>query len=415
MPEKPKIDIRHDLKEMDIAHHSGDFQNSWRNVNLPIEALNVFEHWSYFKDVSKRTPFLMEDRCKEPKPCIVIGSGPSLDNALPYLKDWKHAIISSSSQLTTMAYYDVYPTYFASPDPKGHIEELTALPPDKLDKLHETTTFVQAPIGPYLYTDTWKGRIRWFLIFDPGKEWYANAIAPNFTWIPESLLPFSANVPALVAIAQYLNFAPLYLVGADFAGKRYDNWMYDGEWKESKGTTTEGNLGYQKNYLGQHTDMNMQWAWRGMLCTLRLAINELKGVRWHIYLCSQESALKEQLPYRDIKDVISRQGENEKMNWSKQKTRTAIDIALARFNTFCFGFHNGQDWGERLEMATSWEELGQKIDSINGMLQQTLNLYTSLDEAGKKEALKAFKPDKVKPLDKAALLDYCRFLKERTQ
>lgn len=416
---RPKMrsgEIRHDLKEQDIAQHSGDFNMSWRTRNLPIEAENVFEHWCYFKDESKKTPLLKLDRVPEPKPAIVIGSGGSLDYAVPYLKDWEHAIFCSSSHLSTLARYDCYADYFASPDPRGHINELLNLPEDKLKILHEKTTFAQCPIGPYKYTVNWPGRMRWFLIMDPGKDWYANAIAPNFPWIPESLLPFSANAPALIAIAQYLGYAPIYLVGTDFSGKRYDNWEYiDDKWKEQKGTTSEGNLGYQKTYHGLHSSMNLMWAWRGMLCVLRLAISELKGVYWHVYNCCPNGALQDELPYRDIREVISRQGADEKMEWSKQKTRTMIDLGLARFNTFCFTVHNGERQGNRLEMAKSWEDLGRRIDGINGMIQTTVNIYNNAEPKDQRIMRKTFKLEKVKLLDRDKTLEYCRYLKERVK
>ena len=407
-------EVSHNLKEMDVAQHNPDFQTSWKLHNLPIEANNVFEHWCYFKDFSKRTPLLRDDRLKEPKPCIILGSGSGLNLAAPLLKDWKGGIICSSSQLTTLAYHGAVPTYWASPDPRFHMEELEAMPEECRQRLWDKTTFIQTPIGPIEYTLDWQGRIRWFLILDPGKEWYANAIAPNFLWIPETLLPFSSNAPALVALANYLGYAPLYLCGVDFAGYRADIWQYiDGEWKEGKGSDAEGSIGWQKNYLGQMTDMNLEWAWRGMLCTLRLGLDELKGKYWHVYNCGPDSALKEQLPYRDIKKVVETQGEGERMEWSKNKLRQGYDLGLARFNTFTFRVHNGQEWGNRIEMANSWEELGAKIDAINNTLDMQINLYNSIHEEDKANVRKEFKVENIRKVDKQKALDYCGFLKAK--
>ena len=44
-------------------------------------------------------------------PAIILGSGPSLDDTVPYLKDWKGAILCSTSQLAVCEANGIIPTY----------------------------------------------------------------------------------------------------------------------------------------------------------------------------------------------------------------------------------------------------------------------------------------------------------------
>jgi hypothetical protein len=44
-------------------------------------------------------------------PVLVLGSGPSLDDMLPYLKDWKGKIACSTSHLSLLEYMEIEPDY----------------------------------------------------------------------------------------------------------------------------------------------------------------------------------------------------------------------------------------------------------------------------------------------------------------
>jgi hypothetical protein len=401
--------------EENIGRKSHLFNQAWETVNLPLEAHNVFEHYALMRDQEVPKP-LGADRKKQAGPAIIVGSGESLDDALPLLKDWQGGLFCSSSHISTMAYYGAVPTHMSTPDPRSMISELENIPKEYWDRAwNEETgcTFLQTPIGPIAYTRFWKGRIRWFLVFDPSKEWYTSVLRTGFPWIEDYLLPFTANVPALVAQAQHLGYWPLFLIGADFSNKRFSAWNYkDGEWAQSVGGFQE-----PKNFVpsanGQVSTPNLLWAKRGVLCTARLNTEFTYGKAWHIYNCSKVTAMDE-MPYVKIEKVIKRQGKGFRYPWPKNKLIRTLDVGLARYHTVVLPFHNGMGEGNRIHFAYSQEHLAHQIDQMNAQLQTTLDEYANLQQELKDEAqARGFHPDKVKMIDKEKYLEHYRWAREK--
>ncbi|KKK95869.1 hypothetical protein LCGC14_2668500, partial [marine sediment metagenome] len=254
--------------ETEVGRMHGHFAAAWQARNLDMESENAFEHFHLFKGIPTEES-ISEGILKAPKPAIIIGSGPSADQIIPKLKGWKGGIFCSTSHITTLAKYGVMPTMFASPDPLGLMDEF-AMPDEDLERMFKETIFGSSPIQPIEYTRFWKGRRRWYMIFDPTKEWYAQILRPRFEWIKDILLPFSANLPALMAIAQYMGYSPIYLTGADFSGSRYTQWRYhNDEWEESIGSLPPENHRVATHH-GKVSSPNLMWAWRGMMCVARI-------------------------------------------------------------------------------------------------------------------------------------------------
>jgi hypothetical protein len=60
--------------------------------------------------------FAPENVLTERKPALIIGSGPSLDTALPLLKDWKGATFCSTSHASSLIYYGHEPSHMIAYD-----------------------------------------------------------------------------------------------------------------------------------------------------------------------------------------------------------------------------------------------------------------------------------------------------------
>ena len=354
------------------------FGASWKHRNLGMEATNAFEHYAYFK-THPTEPSLDDSVLKQPQPAIIVGSGPSLDEVVDVLGDWKGGLFCSSSHITTLAYYGVYPTHFASPDPKGSMDEW-AMPDINQKYLAEKSIYACTPIQPFEYTEFFKGRRQWYLIFDPTKEWYAQILKPTFSWIKNLLLPFSANVPALLGIAQFLGYHPIYLIGADACGTRYTEWRYhNGEWDKSVG----GHIPIthaMKTHHGKVSNPNLMWAWRGLLCVARCNLEMAQGKDWHVYNCARDGVLVDTLPFADLRKVIASGGQEMPLwlrGWTREKQVFELDVALARFNTFVIPIHNGIESGTRVHIGSSYEDIQKQIEAINA------NLYGGVDAWGK--------------------------------
>lgn len=130
------------------------FNNATINKILPREMFSAFgNHYWLYKEMHRDTwskPFAVLSRCKDeiveslryyfgghhmahdlPKdihkgPCIIIGSGCSLNDALPYLEGWKGGIICTSSQASTLMYYKAPPTQILNFDSFVNVPEFDA-------------------------------------------------------------------------------------------------------------------------------------------------------------------------------------------------------------------------------------------------------------------------------------------------
>ena len=424
---EPKV---HNVKsEADVGQMHEHFGASWRYRNLLMEAENAFEHYHYFK-LHEREKSVIADTSRAPQPAIILGSGCSMDEVMPYLAKWKGGIFCSTSHLSTLAHAGINPTCFACPDPRGDMSEF-AMPGDKLQDMFKHTMMACTPIQPHQYTTFWEGRRRWFLIFDPTKEWYAQILRPVFSWISDVLLPFSASVPALVAIAQYLNYAPLYLLGCDFAGNRFNAWNWQQvvkdtgektevgpqpetyEWKENKGGLYPPSH-QATTYHGKISAPNLMWAWRGLLCVARINTEMRHGKKWHMYNCGgDKSALDGIFPPANPWWLVNTQGRGMIMTWSRTRFINELDIALARFNTVVFGIHNGIDYGTRVQIANSYEDLEAQLKALNEQLHASAQVWTKLSPEQQAEIHKQskFDPDKVRGVDVPAFMEKFRGLK----
>lgn len=396
------------LGESGVAERHEGFSMNWVANNLPMEAKNAFEHYALFKQEGLGTTL---PEGGDIRPAVIIGSGCSLNDAVEVLKDWKHPIICSSSHTTTLAKYGYAPTHIATPDPRCDMTEWN-MPTAATDDMFDKTTFCSTPTQPIEYTKYFKGKKGWFLVFDPGKEWYLQILKTNFEWIKAILLPFTSNVSALLAIAHFLHCSPVYCVGVDFSNKRFDLWRYEKDaWQESKGMISPPEQ-QALTYHGLISTPAMMWSWRGFLCVARINIHKMFGKRWHIYNCSQSSTIQEEFPYVDIKKVVRHQGRGQFMLWNRKKQIERLDMGLARFNTYHLGIHNGVEAGSRIHTAGSLKDLGDQIDAVNGTLEKGKQMFNSIPPE-QRAAMGDYKASRVKTIDKKATLEYLKGIHEK--
>ncbi len=402
--------------EAGVGQMHEHFAASWQARNLGLESENAFEHYHLFKGIPTEDS-ISSGTLRAPKPAIIIGSGPSADQIIPHLKGWKGGVFCSTSHITTLAKYGVAPTVFASPDPVGNMDEF-AMPDVEMQKMVDESIMAAAPIQPIDYTKFWKGRRHWFLIFDPTKEWYSHILQPRFAWIKDILLPFSANLPALLSIAQYLNYSPIYLTGADFSGTRFTQWRYHKDkWEESKGELPpEGHR--MNNYHGNATSPNMMWAWRGMMCVSRINAEVRHGNKWHIYNCGKESALHGTFPYADPSWLLRKNGRGQIMTWTKKQFVRELDIGLCRFNTFVFAIHNGIEEGTRVQMGDSWDDIENQLRGLNMTMESGAQLWKNMNADQRKHMVDSgvkFDPDKIRTVDVPKFMEYAKWMKAEIQ
>jgi|SRR5208282_59409 len=140
-------------------------------------------------------------------PALIIGSGPSLDDCLPFIKDFRGIIMASPSQLDVLEKWGIKPTYVVAVDSTDNVvdEQLG------YDRDYGGLLLLTHPgISPRVL-DAWKGRKRYFRLIhgDPFDE-------ARFPWI-DSAFPVMGSVNNMeVLIANYFGCSPILLTGVDY-------------------------------------------------------------------------------------------------------------------------------------------------------------------------------------------------------
>lgn len=169
---------------------------------------------------------------KETGPVIVIGSGPSLDEALPYLKKWPGKIMCSTSQLSILEYHNIVPDYcvYLDCDPA-----MTYLVENYANKhLTKLITHIQIPTDAIELWD--QNNIYFFRMLDPGDSFQAKSVKMMYSMMNEEkgwkvgsyITNSGCVVNTMIIISQFLGFDHIYLCGYDLGypdGKyRYSNY-----------------------------------------------------------------------------------------------------------------------------------------------------------------------------------------------
>lgn len=142
-------------------------------------------------------------------PAIVVGSGPSLDLAIPTLKGWDGVIIASASQLNVLEYHGIKPTFILAMDTADSVADQLK------DTLYRNVMLITHQAVSPKVLETWKGPRRYFLN-KVGGEW-DTLQASVYPWIEDTFPPMGCVVTAGVQIAFHLGCSPIILAGVDFS------------------------------------------------------------------------------------------------------------------------------------------------------------------------------------------------------
>ncbi len=143
-------------------------------------------------------------------PAIIVGSGPSMDTALPYMKDWEGATFCNSSQGGALVRHGCDPTYVDVCDPRIVDWEM------QVPYNYKKTSLITHPGMDTTYLEWWKGQKYLTRIYEPGYELYSRIWPMAYNWIPTYTLPFGNQPPWAVSHATAMKYEPIFLVGCDF-------------------------------------------------------------------------------------------------------------------------------------------------------------------------------------------------------
>ena len=148
-------------------------------------------------------------------PCIVMGSGPSLD---AYIQDiaenWEGGIITSTSQYSTLYSYGRSADFVVGYDYRDTPGKMLVPHPVKA---HKKTDFVVMPTLRPDLLQHWKGRRLYFRTFDPYIRFYEEVLPVGYLWIGATIAPYACSLGAEIALARGMGYDPIFLFGADLS------------------------------------------------------------------------------------------------------------------------------------------------------------------------------------------------------
>ena len=191
------------------------WQPNWiRNAAYNAPTLQkIYEQVGPHLDVSRMPlPGLGPDGV--PIPAVILGSGPSFDKALPYLKGFPGPLFCSPSHAMALDALKRHPEYMVALDTTTRV----------LDQIHDniqwrgTTLLTHPSMCPELFASKWKQpwNMHLFRMFEPDNTFLEMLYDSLFPYITARVVNSGCVVNNMILIANSMGFSPIYLVGVDF-------------------------------------------------------------------------------------------------------------------------------------------------------------------------------------------------------
>ena len=328
----------------DGRHLANDVRFSFYNHHTIMEAMESGRAMDLTK-VPKR-----KDRC-----VMILGSGHSLDDAMPLIKDWEGDIICSTSHFSTLVAHGRFPEHLVALDPDSSPEEIAIPSWDDCPTMLHTHPGMMPEL-----IDAWKGPIGLYRKLQPQDPFYSKEQLIGYSplgpfhdgryWGSEAEVGITAQIPMLASVlpvqlcvAKLLGYKQQVLVGCDFCWRdeayRFTSSTWDGEkWTVNKPTTEIYNA-----YAGSSTDPIVETETDGLLSTpIQIFFSHQVMIAWrlteyNIVSCSKESLLPE-VPYVPIDEVMRRGNKGVKgLNLKQIRERTEEHLAMQNIFFFYVG------------------------------------------------------------------------------
>ena len=323
-------------------------------------ATDVGYWWRYKNGQSPNCESVPECEPGSKGPAMVISSGCSLNDALPLLKDWKGGIFCSTSQAASLVYYGAPPTHIVNLDCQANWGEMNARKWD-----YRKTIMISHPGTNPELIHRWKGPKMYYRLMDAYLPFYIETLPAGYGFISCEAYPFGSSVPTEMTMANRLGYAPLIMVGGDFALRektRFDAMGWDKKkrrWVASPGSEMDKRskeVMWIKSASGRITNF--------MHLHYRKATGVLQWIDGMNVMDCSDGIMNGFWPKHDIKEVIETQGRCcEKDMVSKEKIREWIGPWLAMQDTFWLEMPEGY----KLTNIPKWRD---NLDGILAFLKQ---------------------------------------------
>lgn len=376
-----------------LGANSSQYNFATNQAQLFHEELNTaYNHATIVEAFStKRAKDVSDEPKKNKEPCFIIGSGASLDMALPKLVNWKGGIICSTSHALSLMKFGIEPTYILALDPFCQWEEIEGVDWSKT----KTKLITHPGVWPSLIAN-WPNEML-FYIENNGRSdsFYATTQKRMYSWregdlrfptfhyyIRTEVTLFACSPPAQLFMADRLGYGVCFLSGCDFAltnnKTRFTNWTVnkEGVWESHDNPFIPGKpapveVDRNDKKAVEPAKENMQ---------LIFSNNGIPSYPIHIYYkknfisawrlahktvyTTDKGALVE-IPYVELDEVIEKQG----LGYEEQSVEF-IDDASEKYlaGVGCFVV--------RTEQGNSFVEVGEKpADELYAYMQGLTKQY----------------------------------------
>lgn len=343
--EKIEKEVKAEIVEEkdNVPKSVGRYNDVVINTHVPEEIVNSYENYQVIKKrlnhwrKSKRPQPIGALKSRGKGPILVLASGPSLDSALPLLKEWRGALICTSSHATSCVHAGKDPTYILSLDHR-----------DSPSAMHSNywygrdTAVIIHPAQAPAFVKYWKGRTYYFRKLIREVPFHARVMPAAYgKMIPDHLYVFSSSLPAQLGLAYMAGYSPMFLIGCDFGIDRFRKWTYEkrnkwlprmmpfGKWTKESPHSAETE-GLVRTFSGILTNEIQLYYKRATICGCRLDLGQIiladdgKG-----------TSILEEFPKASLEQVIEYQGQGfENLYRTEDEMRDVYDKYLITKNTF---------------------------------------------------------------------------------
>lgn len=309
------------MTESEARADSSKYNEGTKEKQQIHEERNTAQNWAPLQAARKEGR--ARDIKDEPQqvgkpPCVIVSSGPSLDDHIAKLRAWKGGVMCSTSHATTLMYHGVEPTHIVVLDPFCNWGEISGVDWSKT----KTKLIVNPSVWPDII-ERWPNDMLLFLQNIGRRDsFYATTQmhmfcdrvpddptnrTPNFVpWIRTELTLFACTPPAQIFCADILGYGPCFLFGCDFANSptlgRFTRLQPNvtGAWVTDRSPFTPGGPEDIVMDNGAVSSEHMLYYKKNFISAWRLS-------RQQLYSCDRWTSMPE-VPAVDADEVIAKQG-----------------------------------------------------------------------------------------------------------
>jgi hypothetical protein len=326
------------MKESEVKAGIAESNARYASAALKREVLNsYYNHPLILHDFATgRGVNLTPGQCRGP--ALIIGSGPTLDEAHDLIREWEGGLICSTSQGVTMLGLGRKNFHMVAVDVRTESDEF--MPLDAWEG-RDVTLITHPGMDPEVINQ-WRWRKQYFRIIVHQMPFYTDIQPIAYNMIGTTMYVYGCAVAAQITIAKMLGYDPLFLVGCDFGypeEKSRFRAMYreNGEWKLADEPPPMKYLHHGKVMYrnGCPTDTFQAYYKQTFFNVWRLSLADIfrVGTKGGLY----------EVPSVSIQELAETKGYVKSERYISNKDKTDIcERYLLKYGTYTFTYPNGQ-------------------------------------------------------------------------